>query len=95
MEQIFIWLTMSLYGSLTIALLSAFLWGIASIVLSPCHLSGIPLMIAFLTGDKKLDIEKAFRFSLIFSLGIYKIEKTCLKFVNTWHSNLLGYYFTA
>jgi len=70
MEQIFNWLLLSLYSSYALALLAALLWGVASIVLSPCHLSGIPLMIAFLTGDKELNTRRAFRFSLLFSLGI-------------------------
>jgi len=52
------------------AMLAAFLWGIASILLSPCHLSSIPLIIGFIGGQKKINLKKAFWLSTLFSLGI-------------------------
>ncbi|MEJ5284212.1 MAG: cytochrome c biogenesis CcdA family protein [Brevinematia bacterium] len=53
-----------------IAILSAFLWGVLSVVLSPCHLSSIPLVIGYINGSGKLKSRRAFFLSLIFSLGI-------------------------
>ncbi|MGC8765082.1 MAG: cytochrome c biogenesis CcdA family protein [Brevinematia bacterium] len=53
-----------------IAVLSAFLWGVLSVVLSPCHLSSIPLVIGYINGSGKLKTRRAFFLSLVFSLGI-------------------------
>ncbi|GAB1367437.1 cytochrome c biogenesis CcdA family protein [Candidatus Cloacimonadaceae bacterium] len=63
-------LTMALYGSPVIALMAAFLWGILSVLLSPCHLASIPLVIGFLDGQKNLSTAKAFKLSTFFTLGI-------------------------
>jgi cytochrome c-type biogenesis protein len=63
-------LTMALYGSPAIALSAAFLWGILSVLLSPCHLASIPLIVGFLDGQKNLTTAKAFKLSAFFTLGI-------------------------
>ncbi|OGI06092.1 MAG: cytochrome C biogenesis protein [Candidatus Margulisbacteria bacterium GWF2_35_9] len=67
-------LTGALYGSPVLALITAFVWGILSILLSPCHLSSIPLVIGFVSGmvisQEKPSIKKAFLLSTLFSLGI-------------------------
>jgi len=70
MESIFIFLTNSMTGSFYFAILGAFLWGVASILLSPCHLSSIPLIIGFINGQKDRSVKKAFNQSLLFSIGI-------------------------
>ena len=53
-----------------VALGAAFIWGILSIVLSPCHLASIPLIVGFISDRKELSVKKAFLLSLLFSLGI-------------------------
>lgn len=63
-------LSTALYASPGIALLAAFLWGILSVILSPCHLSSIPLVIAILIGKRTLSLKKTFTLSMLFSLGI-------------------------
>lgn len=70
MLEIFTFLSNSIQGSFSIALLGAFLWGIASIIFSPCHLSSIPLIIGFISGQKNVTLKKAFSLSLLFSAGI-------------------------
>ena len=52
------------------AVTGAFLWGIMSILLSPCHLSSIPLVIGVIFGQKDRSVVRAFKLSLVFSLGI-------------------------
>ena len=37
-----------LNGSVPLAAFASFVWGVMSIVISPCHLSTIPLIIGFL-----------------------------------------------
>jgi cytochrome c-type biogenesis protein len=53
-----------------IAILASFGWGILSILLSPCHLSSIPLIVGFINSQGKISTKRTFSISLIFSLGI-------------------------
>lgn len=68
--QIFNQLSQALTANPAIALLAAFLWGMLSILLSPCHLASIPLIIGFMDGQKDLTTRKAFKLSSFFTLGI-------------------------
>ena len=70
MEELFTQLSAAVEGSASVALAGAFAWGILSVVLSPCHLSSIPLIVAFIgeTGGKAP--KRAFAASSLFSLGI-------------------------
>lgn len=70
LESVFTILSKLLYQSAAIAIAASFLWGILSVIISPCHLSSIPLIIAFVSGQPKIDIRKAFFISLVFSFGI-------------------------
>jgi cytochrome c-type biogenesis protein len=67
---LFTWLCGTLQASPLIALGSSFIWGILSIILSPCHLSSIPLIVGFINGQEKVSVKRAFFISLLFSLGI-------------------------
>jgi cytochrome c-type biogenesis protein len=70
MEGIFNTLYAALNGNLLIALGASFLWGIASVLLSPCHLSSIPLVVAVLIGKRTLSVKQTFRLTLLFSVGV-------------------------
>ncbi len=70
-ETIFTKLTYALESQAYIAITASFLWGVLSIILSPCHLASIPLIVGFVgaQGDK-VTIKKAFLLSLLFAVGI-------------------------
>ena len=70
MEQLWTSLTKAVEGSALIALSASFVWGILSVVLSPCHLSSIPLIVGFISEQGKLTTRKAFGISALFGLGI-------------------------
>ena len=54
-----------------VALLAAAGWGVASVILSPCHLASIPLIIGYMAdGGERLRPARAFSLSLVFGLGI-------------------------
>jgi cytochrome c-type biogenesis protein len=53
-----------------IALAGSFLWGIASIILSPCHLASIPLVVGFIDKQGKISTGRAAAISTLFSFGI-------------------------
>ena len=70
MEALFTALTYAVEGSASIALGAAFVWGILSIILSPCHLSSIPLIVGFIGGQGKVSTARAFWTATLFSTGI-------------------------
>ena len=70
MEQLFTTLTRAVEGMPAIALGAAFIWGILSILLSPCHLSSIPLIVGFIGQQGRMSTRRAFAISTLFALGI-------------------------
>lgn len=69
-EELFNWLSASMSGSAGLALVAAFGWGVASIVLSPCHLASIPLVIGFLTMQGTEGSRRPYALSFVFAVGI-------------------------
>jgi len=69
-RAIFESLSASLQSTPIIALCSAFIWGILSILLSPCHLASIPLIVGFIDEQGKISTKRAFLIASLFSLGI-------------------------
>lgn len=68
-DNLFNVLYTALYENIWIAFAASFGWGILSIILSPCHLTSIPLVIGFLSsGDAGR--KRAFSLSLVFAFGI-------------------------
>lgn len=62
------WIT----GSFELAVVGCFLWGIVSVLLSPCHLASIPLMIGYVAGQGSLvQGRQAVGYSLLFSTGLF------------------------
>ena len=70
MEQLFTALSRAVEGSAGLALSAAFVWGVLSILLSPCHLASIPLIVGFIDQQGRITTCRAFRISLLFSVGI-------------------------
>ena len=60
----------ALYENAFIALSAAFLWGVMSIILSPCHLGSIPLIIGYISGNNNKPLKNAFLSSFLFAVGI-------------------------
>ena len=69
-ESIFSALYETMTGAVWLAVIGSFAWGILSILLSPCHLSSIPLVVGFISSQGKVSIGKTFNISLVFSIGI-------------------------
>lgn len=63
-------LTRTLDAQPGLALVGAFLWGVASILLSPCHLAGVPLVVAYTGRSATLSSARAAGLSALFALGI-------------------------
>lgn len=69
-SEIFAALSQALAGSFGIALLAALAWGVLSILLSPCHLSSIPLIIGYINTQGQVSAKRSFNLSAIFALGV-------------------------
>jgi len=70
MEELFTMLTRAVEGTPLIALGAAVVWGILSILLSPCHLASIPLIVGFIDEQGRTTTRRAFTASLLFAMGI-------------------------
>ena len=70
LEQLFTTLTRAVEGGPAVAFSAAFVWGILSILLSPCHLASIPLIVGFIDEQGQISTKRAFQIALLFSLGI-------------------------
>ncbi len=89
MEALFTNLTHAVSGSPLFAISAAFVWGILSVVLSPCHLASIPLIIGFIDGQKQLTTSRAFVISSLFAIGIL-ITITALGIITAAAGRMLG-----
>jgi len=69
-SSIFNWLSNAINLSSPFALIASFIWGVLSILLSPCHLSSIPLIVGFIDSEGNLSVRRAFFLSSLFSIGI-------------------------
>ncbi len=70
MEQLFTFLSQAVEGSAGIALSAAYVWGVLSILLSPCHLASIPLIVGFIDKQGRISTRRAFLIALLFAVGI-------------------------
>jgi len=57
-------------ASIGIAIGAAFLWGLCSVILSPCHIASVPLAIGYVNGKGRMPPKAALLLSLAFALGI-------------------------
>ena len=69
-QALFTHLSRAIEGGPAVALSAALVWGILSILLSPCHLASIPLIVGFIDEQGPISTKRAFQIALLFSLGI-------------------------
>jgi cytochrome c-type biogenesis protein len=69
-EQIFTSLSRAVEATPVIALLASVIWGILSILLSPCHLASIPLIVGFIDGQGRVTARRGLGLSSLFAIGI-------------------------
>lgn len=62
------WMT----GGSAVAYAGAFLWGLISVLFSPCHLASIPLIVGYVAGQGKLvQGREAARYAIAFTSGLF------------------------
>jgi len=70
MQELFTWLTRAVEGTPAIAIIASLVWGVLSILLSPCHLASIPLIVGFIGQQGQMTTRRAFGLSTLFAVGI-------------------------
>ncbi len=72
LETFFLTVNEWITGATALAALGCFLWGMVSILLSPCHLASIPLIVAYVGGQKDiLQPREAVYYAVTFSAGLF------------------------
>ncbi len=70
MEDVLTHLSHAVEGTAALALGGALLWGVLSILLSPCHLASIPLIVGFISGQGRVSTARAAGIATLFATGI-------------------------
>ncbi len=70
LETLLTSLSRAVDGTPAFALTASFVWGILSILLSPCHLASIPLIVGFIDEQGDISTMRAFSVSGLFAAGI-------------------------
>ena len=81
----------TMYSSGHLQFLGAFFWGAASVLLSPCGISIIPLVIGYVANTDNPSHWRAFKISCAFCLGIV-INLLLVAFITSSIGMLLGGY---
>jgi len=72
LEQIFLTINAWMLAGTAVAAVGCFLWGMVSVVFSPCHLASIPLIVSYVAGqDQALKAKHAANYALAFTVGLF------------------------
>jgi cytochrome c-type biogenesis protein len=72
LDQLFVAINSWMTASLAIAAVGCFLWGIVSVLFSPCHLASIPLIVGYVAGQGKIiQGREAAKYAVAFSSGLF------------------------
>jgi len=72
LETVFLTVNQWIAGGTAFAAAGCFIWGLISVIFSPCHLASIPLIVAYVGGQETLlKPREAAWYSLAFTLGLF------------------------
>ena len=72
LDQLFLTINAWMTGNLVVAALGCFLWGLVSVLFSPCHLASIPLIVGYVAGQGRImQGKEAARYALAFTSGLF------------------------
>ena len=72
MDQIFLAINSWMSQGLLLGALGCFLWGMVSVLFSPCHLASIPLLVGYVAGqDQAVEGRRAALYAVVFTLGLF------------------------
>ena len=72
MDQVFLTVNSWMGQGLLLGALGCFLWGMVSVLFSPCHLASIPLIIGYVGGQNHLvEGRRATLYAVVFTIGLF------------------------
>jgi cytochrome c-type biogenesis protein len=72
MDQIYLTINSWMSQGLLFGGLGCFLWGMVSVLFSPCHLASIPLIVSYVAGQNQLvEGRKAVFYAVLFTVGLF------------------------
>jgi cytochrome c-type biogenesis protein len=72
LNQFFLTANAWMTGGSAVAYAGSFLWGLVSVLFSPCHLASIPLIVGYVAGQGKLvEGREAVRYAIAFTSGLF------------------------
>jgi len=72
LDSIFLTVNQWMTGGIAIAAAGCFLWGVISVLFSPCHLASIPLIVGYVGGQEKMvQPKQAGIYSVLFTTGLF------------------------
>jgi cytochrome c-type biogenesis protein len=72
LDTIFLTLNSWIVAESAIAGIGSFLWGMVSVLFSPCHLASIPLIVAYVGGQQRiLKSREAAQYAVAFTVGLF------------------------
>ena len=90
LETFFLTVNEWIAGGTAIAALGCFVWGMVSVLFSPCHLTSIPLIVAYVGGQQEvLKPKEAAYYSVSFTVGLF-ITITLIGIICAMLGRMLG-----
>jgi len=72
LDSIFITVNQWMTGGIWLAAMGCFVWGMISVIFSPCHLASIPLIVGYVGGQEKMvNPRQAGVYSILFTSGLF------------------------
>ncbi len=72
LNQLFLTVNTWMTEGFAFAVAGCFLWGVISVLFSPCHLASIPLIVSYVAGqDQTPGTKQAARYAIAFTVGLF------------------------
>ena len=72
LDSIFLIINQWMTGGIALAAAGCFIWGVISVLFSPCHLASIPLIVGYVGGQEKMvQPKQAGIYSVLFTTGLF------------------------
>lgn len=72
LDQLFLTVNQWMTGGILIAAAGCFLWGMISVLFSPCHMASIPLIVGYVGGQNRtLDTRQGAKYAVAFTGGLF------------------------
>jgi cytochrome c-type biogenesis protein len=90
MDHFFLLIHQWMTSGTGVAALGCFLWGVVSVLFSPCHLASIPLIVGYVAGqDKLVEGRQAAVYAGLFTTGLF-LTIALIGVICAWLGRMLG-----